>query len=69
VKSRPPKSLTMEVGCELQLLSGKDEGLFILPRSLVVVLRNCQWKPISTGASLNTAASGNGALPLAVGVP
>jgi predicted RecA/RadA family phage recombinase len=58
----------MKVGCELQLLSGEDEGVFILPKSLAVVLRNRQWKPIFSGVSLNTTASGNRVFTLAVGI-
>jgi hypothetical protein len=68
VKFGPLKSPPMEVGCELQLLSGEDEGVFILSRSLTIVLRNCQWNTISTGGSLNTTANENKVFPLAVGV-
>jgi hypothetical protein len=66
VKSGPPKSPPMEVGCELQLLSGGGRVVFIIDSSLAVCLKNRQWKPISTGGSLNTTASGNRVFPLAV---
>jgi hypothetical protein len=56
----------MEVGCELQLLLGGGRVVFITDSSLAVCLKNCQWKPISTGGSLNTTASGNRVFPLAV---
>jgi hypothetical protein len=54
-----PKSPPMEVGCELQLLSGGGRVVFITDSSLAVGLKNRQWKPISTGGYLNTTASGN----------
>jgi hypothetical protein len=66
VKFGPPKSPPMEVGCELQLLSGGGRVVFITDSSLAVGLKNRQWKPISTGGSLNTTASGNRIFPLAV---
>jgi hypothetical protein len=66
VKSGPPKSPPMEVGCELQLLSGGGRVVFITDSSLAVGLKNSQWKPISTSGSLNTTASGNKIFPLAV---
>jgi hypothetical protein len=66
VKSGPPKSPPMEVGCELQLLSGGGRVVFITDNSLAVGLKNHQWKPISTGGSINTTASGNRIFPLAV---
>jgi hypothetical protein len=47
---------------------GEDEGVFILQRSLAFGLTNPHWKPISTGSSLNTNASGNYPFPLIVGV-
>jgi hypothetical protein len=53
VKSGPPKSPPMEVGCELQLPSGTKSGIY-----------NTQF----TGGYLNTTASGNKIFPLAVGV-
>jgi hypothetical protein len=56
----------MEVGCELHLLSGGGRVVFITDSSLAVGLKNRQWKPISTGGSLNTTASGNRIFPLAV---
>jgi hypothetical protein len=56
----------MEVGCELQLLSGGGRVVFITDSSLAVGLEKHQWKPISTGGSLNTTASGNRVFPLAV---
>jgi hypothetical protein len=40
--------------------------VFITDSSLAVGLKNRQWKPISTGGSLNTTASGNRIFPLAV---
>jgi hypothetical protein len=42
----------MEVGCELQLLSGGGRVIFITDSSLTVGLKNRQWKPISTGGYL-----------------
>jgi len=68
VNSGPPKSPPMEVGCELQLLSGGGRVVFITDSSLAVGLKNRQWKPISTSGYLNTTASGNRMFPLAVGV-
>jgi hypothetical protein len=56
----------MEVGCELQLLSGEGRVVFITDSSLAVGLKNRQWKPISTGGSLNTTASGNRVFLLAI---
>jgi hypothetical protein len=58
VKSEPPKSPPMEVGCELQLLSGGGRVVFITDSSLAVGLKNRQWKLISTGGSLKTTTSG-----------
>jgi hypothetical protein len=52
----------MEVGCELQLLSGGGRVIFITDSSLAVGLKTRQWKPISTGGYLNMI------FPLAVGV-
>jgi hypothetical protein len=40
--------------------------VFITDSSLAVGLKNRQWKPISTGGSLNPPASGNRIFPLAV---
>jgi hypothetical protein len=68
MKSGPPKSPPMEVGCEVQLLSGGGRVIFITDSSLAVCLKNRQWKPFSTGGSLNTTVSGNRVFPLAVGV-
>jgi hypothetical protein len=42
--------------------------VFITHSSQAVGLKNCQWKPISTGGSLNTTASENRIFTLAVGV-
>jgi hypothetical protein len=42
--------------------------VFITHSSLVVGLKNRQWKPISTSGYVNTTASGNRIFPLAVGV-
>jgi hypothetical protein len=42
--------------------------VFITHSSLAVGLKNRQWKPISTGGSLNTTVSGNRISTLAVGV-
>jgi hypothetical protein len=42
--------------------------VFITHSSLTVGLKNRQWKPISTGGSLNTTTSENRIFTLAVGV-
>jgi hypothetical protein len=66
VKSGPPKSPPMEVGCEHTAPVGGRRGVFITDSSLAVGLKNRQWEPISTGGYLNTTASGNRIFPLAV---
>jgi hypothetical protein len=69
VKSGPPKSSPMEVGCERIAPVGGGRGIFITHSSLAVGLKNLQWKPISTGGYLNTTASGNRIFPLGVTEP
>jgi hypothetical protein len=56
VKSGPPKSPPMEVGCEHTAPVGGRRCVFITDSSLAVGLKNRQRKPISTGGYLNTTA-------------
>jgi hypothetical protein len=46
----------------------ENEGVFIQQRSQTVGLSNRQWKHISTSSFLNTIASGNHPIPLAIDV-
>jgi hypothetical protein len=68
VKSGPPKSPPMEVGCECTAPVGGGRVVFITHSSLADGFKNRQWKHISTGGYRNTTASGNRIFPLAVGV-